>query len=443
MAGKQALSFGFSKKAQPKRVVEALVQKKTDDREAILGLDGGKVEVDGIVQEEKRLSILCKNPLQVAPKRKQASAPSQADASADKTSGLLPELRGGLVTKHLSSLSDADAEATRELLREAGIEASGGADGPGLSIPCQVPRDVVAGKSGLVDRSVPILMKDGSKKARDASSAPEASKDMFDKIPVECFGEALLRGMGYNPSENTTKFVFHEKPRSNLLGLGAKAVLPHEAAAAAKKRAAAAAAGAAVPATSCNASDTSERAVASIHSLAHEPTAASTQKSDSLTDAVSVDADSKIPASDSSGSTLVSVDRPADSCEKRRRVEATCWPSRGLVVRIIGDKGQLRAFYGAEAVVLDVDNAGGCCRIKARPPSEPNSKSSVLPGVLVTDLETRVSRDCQEVRIVKGSKRGHVAKLIKRDVKRGLAQVSFESCKEMELPLDSICQFVA
>merc|ERR1719326_11773 len=56
----------------------------------------------------------------------------------------------------------------------------------------------------------------------------DATKDQFDRMPVEGFGEALLRGMGFNPDKHGTKYVYHEKPRENLLGLGATALLPHE-----------------------------------------------------------------------------------------------------------------------------------------------------------------------------------------------------------------------
>merc|ERR1711972_164314 len=73
----------------------------------------------------------------------------------------------------------------------------------------------------------PILMREGSKRAREGM-APEASKDMFDNVPVEAFGEALLRGMGYDPAKHTTKPVFRDKLRDTHLGLGAKALLPSE-----------------------------------------------------------------------------------------------------------------------------------------------------------------------------------------------------------------------
>merc|ERR1719217_1501387 len=70
-------------------------------------------------------------------------------------------------------------------------------------------------------------MKEGSKKVREGS-APEATKEMFENVPVESFGEAMLRGMGYDPKVHTTKPVFRDKLRDNCLGLGAQALLPGE-----------------------------------------------------------------------------------------------------------------------------------------------------------------------------------------------------------------------
>merc|ERR1719199_1008739 len=91
------------------------------------------------------------------------------------------------------------------------------------------------GDDAPVVAPVPILMKEGSKKVRDGN-APEATKEMFENVPVESFGEAMLRGMGYDPNLHTTKPIFRDKLRDNLLGLGAKALLPGEKATIANKK---------------------------------------------------------------------------------------------------------------------------------------------------------------------------------------------------------------
>eukprot|EP00928_Gymnodinium_smaydae_P007462 TRINITY_DN12682_c0_g1_i1.p1 TRINITY_DN12682_c0_g1~~TRINITY_DN12682_c0_g1_i1.p1 ORF type:complete len:409 (-),score=108.60 TRINITY_DN12682_c0_g1_i1:318-1544(-) len=401
---KKGFSFGFAKKAEPKRVVEALAQttRKKDDRVAILAVESGKVTVDGPTEAEKLPSIPCKNLLEdsraVRQNQKAASSTDGAPgatAAKPKTASEQAEqqdaLPGGLVQRNLSKLSSEDAEAARELLAQAtGGAGSGSADGAGGGVPVQ-----------------PILMREGAKRAR-LGQEPDAAKDQFDRMPVDNFGMALLRGMGYDPEKNATKPVIHDKVRDHCLGLGAKALLPHEKLAAAKKKAGGA------PAAAAAAASSSAGAASSSSSSAAAP---------ALAEALAAPA--AAAASDAGA----------------RSASSEVWPSRGLVVRIVGNRGQLREFYGAEAVVLEVDASSGACRVKARPVDDPNGKSRVIPGVAMADLETRVSRDCKQVRVVRGKHLGKVARLVARDAKRGVAKVELSGA-EAELPLDSVCQFV-
>merc|ERR1712110_50991 len=99
-----------------------------------------------------------------------------------------------------------------------------------------------------------------------------------------------------------------------------------------------------------------------------------------------------------------------------------CWVARGLVVRVISQQSPLRDFYGTIASVLEVDQSKMWCRIKARK----GDKTHVLQDVRVQDLETRVSRDCKSVRVVRGKQKGTVAKLVKRDADRGVALVRID-----------------
>eukprot|EP00425_Heterocapsa_triquetra_P001691 CAMPEP_0195059592 /NCGR_PEP_ID=MMETSP0448-20130528/7047_1 /TAXON_ID=66468 /ORGANISM="Heterocapsa triquestra, Strain CCMP 448" /LENGTH=233 /DNA_ID=CAMNT_0040089893 /DNA_START=72 /DNA_END=773 /DNA_ORIENTATION=- len=201
------LSFGFAKKAEPKRVVEALKVKKDDGRQIITSLEEGSVKIDGKEEAKKLPVIPCKNPLEAqraAVKAKAAAAKSGAKASAPQPGeGTQLNPDGGLSKPKLSK---EDEEALAELKKEA---ANG-----------------TTGEEGPV-KVAPILMTKGSKRARE-QDAPDASKDQFEKVPVESFGEALLRGMGYDPETHGTKPVFYGTPRDNLLGLGAKALLPSE-----------------------------------------------------------------------------------------------------------------------------------------------------------------------------------------------------------------------
>jgi hypothetical protein len=58
---------------------------------------------------------------------------------------------------------------------------------------------------------------------RDLNALPdESTLDDYDAVPVEAFGAAMLRGMGYNPKDDTPMHV--PKPRPALLGIGATAL---------------------------------------------------------------------------------------------------------------------------------------------------------------------------------------------------------------------------
>jgi len=369
------LSFGFSKKAEPKRVVAALAQTKPkpdEGVEVITSLEAGEVKVDGVAKAAKELTIPCKNPLE---DRAKPNAEAKAKAAGLAKPASIDESQGGLITRNMEKLSEDDAEAMRELLKDASNADSSEAD-DGMS--------TVA----------PILMREGSKMARD-SAAPDIGRDTFEKVPVEAFGMALLRGMGYDPDKFKTKPVYNDKPRDNLLGLGAKALLPGErpgAKGAAKKKAA--------PATK-------EQAPAAAAPASAPPEAPAAEQRDR-------------------------------SRSRDRQVDL--WPSRGLVVRIIGQAAELKNFFGAEAVVLEVVEASKTCRLKSR--GKDGGKSQVLQGVSISDIETRVSRDCKEVRIVRGSKKGLSAKLLLRDTKNSAAEVEIDGAKQT-LPLDDVCQFMA
>mmetsp|Transcript_53659 Transcript_53659/g.83588 ORF Transcript_53659/g.83588 Transcript_53659/m.83588 type:complete len:240 (-) Transcript_53659:3-722(-) len=198
------LSFGFAKKAEPKRHVEAFSTKKEDKREEIKAVEEGKLELEKPKEGQGPPVIKCKNPLDGR------NAPKKLTPSGEKSKILekpLEEMPGGLVTRNMSKLSTEDAEAMRELLNDAARQSDGD--------------DV------QVAPAVPILMKTGSKKIRESGGA-DTTKDMFEKQPVETFGEAMLRGMGFDPKVHTTKPVVRDKLRDNLLGLGAKALLPGE-----------------------------------------------------------------------------------------------------------------------------------------------------------------------------------------------------------------------
>jgi len=154
------------------------------------------------------------------------------------------------------------------------------------------------------------------------------------------------------------------------------------------------------------------------------------------------DAEAATPQEAAAASSEPAQKRPRtdeDANSKPAAGSVDVWASRGLVVRVIGKEAALKDFFGAEAVVLEVDEAKHCCRIKARPNG--GDKSQQLKGIRLQDIETRVSRDCQKVRIVRGPQKGSVAKLAKRDTAKGIAILQMEGV-QMEMSLDDVCQFM-
>lgn len=378
------MKFSFSKKAEPKRVVEALrtAPKADAGREEIVGLESGQVTVNEQKEAAKKLAITCKNPLNET--KRMAPKPQGAVIKAPA----FDESKGGL-TANLAKLSAEDKEAVTELMKA--VDKDGDDQGEAV---------------------MPILMRAGSKKARSSENAPEARKDQFENVPVESFGEAMLRGMGYDPGKHKTKPVFNSQQRDSCLGLGAKALLPHEKVLApgAKKKAADAAAAAKAKASSAN-------------TAAGAPPATGEAE--------------KRRRVGENGESVDSSSQPATSAANGRADGADdMWPTRGLVVRLVSKEARLKEFYGSIASVLEVDQSRKCCKIKARDKSD---KTHVLQDVLEADLETRVSRDCKSVRVVRGSQTGIAAKLVKRDVERNVAVVRIEGV-ESELPLDCVCE---
>lgn len=94
-------------------------------------------------------------------------------------------------------------------------------------------------KYGLMmmkDEQEHIKGKSTLKLIKDSSSLPEITKEEeYENVPVEEFGKALLRGMGWNGQDEHLETDGNYKPsgpRPQFLGIGAKVLLDH----AAKKR---------------------------------------------------------------------------------------------------------------------------------------------------------------------------------------------------------------
>jgi len=417
------LAFSFAKKAEPKRVVKELVQKKEDNRVAIVGLEAGQLTVDGEIEKEKQLSIPCKNPLQaLAPK--QESKPKPADQAEKPKSELQEGIEaneGGLITRNVSKLSAEDAEALQALRQDAGATV-----------------DVTHA------RVEPILMRKGSKAVRDGA-APEATKDMYDAVPVESFGVALLRGMGYDPDKHKTQAVFNEKVRDHCLGLGAKALLPSEklpakAASKAGASSGAQAKGGSAGSSSATASSSSTTSGAKPAADVVDVTGKQGEVSGKSPLEERAEKRRRLEREAASNTSTSSAAVAAAEETSQPSGEEDVWPSRGLLVRISGSRAtgkELRQFGGCEAVVLEVDEGARACRIKARL----DDKSHTLQAVPVAALEPVINKGCERVRVLRGRHKGIEADLLGRSERRAIARVHINGADE-DLPLRDVCEFI-
>lgn len=389
---KPGFSFSFSKKAEPKRVVEALVTKNHDGRIAVTAMEDGAIKVDKVEEEAKQLVISCKNLLQDLPTK-----PHKPVADCKERSPKIDEEKGGLQSMK-PVISDEDAEALAALKSDA----------------------VNDGDSESQVAVAPILMREGSKRNRSAVGDATATKEMFETVPVEAFGAALLRGMGYDPEKHSTKPIYFDKPRDNLLGLGAKALLP------------------------------SEKSIIKGKGKGTSPQVASEDKfadnkavGEPLQKRVRSEGGSPASPSDqkpASPSPPTAANEPsAGSSPGGPQIQDT-WASRGLFVRVrkATEDKRLRDFRGRDAVVLDADSASRTCRIKARL----GEKSHVLQDVSLDDIDPVVGPDCAKVRVIRGIHAGDEVKLLHRSERRSIARVRIHD-SEHELPLRDVCEFIA
>ncbi|TPX71952.1 hypothetical protein CcCBS67573_g06034 [Chytriomyces confervae] len=119
-----------------------------------------------------------------------------------------------------SSMMDVDVEDTRTLEEKAIAQLLQESSQARPEIVPILQQNAVPGIQNLTDPKEKYLY--------DVSLRPdEATIQDFEDVPIEDFGIAMLRGMGYKEDESKKKddFVFN-KPRPNLLGLGAEPPKP-------------------------------------------------------------------------------------------------------------------------------------------------------------------------------------------------------------------------
>merc|ERR1712008_6000 len=178
---------------------------KTDVRQEITCLEARQIHVSSPQQSAQALTIPCKNSLPDVSRARRSHA-RQATQGQENAPSFSEANNGGL-QRNLSRLSTEDAEAARAILDDA----ASGNNGSDSGRPAHAP----------------ILMRNATKRAREGS-VQDPTRDKFETTPIESFGEALMRGMGYDPKVHNTKPVIRETLRDSLLGLGAKPLLPSE-----------------------------------------------------------------------------------------------------------------------------------------------------------------------------------------------------------------------
>jgi|UniRef100_A0A8H7K5T5 hypothetical protein len=154
-----------------------------------------------------------KNPLPGTARSNGHGKPETEPADQDK-----PEIKWGLTVKERKPEDEENPSAEND------DPANEKEDGKEQEAPKERTADEQAMDSllGLVPEKTQVIPSEADAFQRDMDAAGEVSTLAdYDAMPVEEFGAALLRGMGWDGSEKGPK-VKQVKRRPNRLGLGAK-----------------------------------------------------------------------------------------------------------------------------------------------------------------------------------------------------------------------------
>ncbi|KAJ3387275.1 hypothetical protein HDU84_000924 [Entophlyctis sp. JEL0112] len=146
--------------------------------------------------------------LQLQSKSSSASSLVTSDSNAASPSSTLPK----------SEDTNGEAQQPSTLQERAIAQLLAESSAPRTNVMPILQQNAVPGISDIDDPKEKYL--------HDVRMRPdEATLEDFELVPIEEFGIAMLRGMGYRDDDDANKkkddFVFH-KPRPNLLGLGAE-----------------------------------------------------------------------------------------------------------------------------------------------------------------------------------------------------------------------------
>ncbi|XP_068453952.1 G-patch domain and KOW motifs-containing protein [Clinocottus analis] len=200
-----AVSFGFTKTVNKFKSSSGDVIKK-DDRDYLTGIDGKELQSSKPSEKPKELII----PLI------QKNRWHRPDRAAQGPEG---EASGGKAPKTTEDNDSVESQAVKELIEDSRRQLELWKNGqteinPNLFIPL------------LMQNKVPDGFEDGDHVKVDLR--PESSTDAdYESIPVEAYGIAMLKGMGWNKEEGIGRtFKQHVAPiehqlRPRGLGLGA------------------------------------------------------------------------------------------------------------------------------------------------------------------------------------------------------------------------------
>mmetsp|Transcript_4417 Transcript_4417/g.6589 ORF Transcript_4417/g.6589 Transcript_4417/m.6589 type:complete len:415 (+) Transcript_4417:138-1382(+) len=343
---------------------------------------------------------------------------------------------------------------------------------------------LIEGWNGGCDKSAPMLirnmvpgindLKDEKLKfKRDLEMRPKEHEGQFDKVEIEDFGRAMLRGMGWKDEKKEKDKVKATilMPRPQMLGLGA------------------------LPKPAANASDAKKKghsnnwlcnqAVVKINSGKHQGEFAVVKQADSVPGLNNIiiqldpGADGAVMnvlpeiiiqrnmvelvnhlklAENHPGRVLldraIAQDRPVESEKKRGSVEGKkrersgsrdeslnlekkkkkkkkekhrpepCWLVPGIRVRVVSRSLAKGRYYSQKGVVTDVLDPVKCtCEVAV---GEGQSRK-ILGEVYQDELDTALPRRGGKVLVVSGRYKGEYGKLIDRDSARDRATVQFFS----------------
>eukprot|EP00933_Yihiella_yeosuensis_P074272 TRINITY_DN8312_c1_g1_i1.p1 TRINITY_DN8312_c1_g1~~TRINITY_DN8312_c1_g1_i1.p1 ORF type:complete len:392 (-),score=87.18 TRINITY_DN8312_c1_g1_i1:103-1278(-) len=123
------------------------------------------------------------------------------------------------------------------------------------------------------------------------------------------------------------------------------------------------------------------------------------------------------------------------------------WPSKGMRVRVVDEKGEFKVGHLKKGVVRKRHTQIGAVDVEL---DDAKSEGKVGGGRLLRAvpqklLETVVTKTCKRIEVVRGTHKGVIAELLSRDSRQNSATVRIGrglSIEELRLPLDNICEFV-